>query len=332
MFWFAFTSIILFIIFLIVLLISTGRSTTDKNLKSLKEELEERNRVLQKKGHGKNESVKREKRKPKPVVEESTPVVEETVAVVEESVPVIEESLPIVEESVAIVEDVFVEEVSTDAVPVEEEATALVTEEPESDTVEPQAEVEEELPAALEPLEDEFFIEEEQPFEEFLEEAEEVSTEEVDEIPSLEVDVEPEIQEEIPEESPVEDLLEEVQEDEVVSSGDDTYDYPAFDNTRTLEEFGLSKEEADDFIVDLIQQIEDEMPGLVAAVEANDSKQIEDISHMIKGSATNLGTGGVADVLVDFNTYMKTASDADVIAKHMKNLDHALKELKEQFQ
>ena len=110
------------------------------------------------------------------------------------------------------------------------------------------------------------------------------------------------------------------------------YEYSVFDNARTMEEFGLSKEEADEFIVELITQVEGELSALEAAVEANDAKQIEDISHMVKGSATNLGTGGIADVLIDFNTYMKSDNDPAVIATHMANLRRALKELKEQFQ
>jgi len=112
----------------------------------------------------------------------------------------------------------------------------------------------------------------------------------------------------------------------------DDYHYAPFDHSRTMEEFGLSKEDADDFIVELILQIEAEMPALETAVEMKDNKRIEDISHMIKGSATNLGTGGAADVLVDFNTYMKTGSDPAVIATHMRHLQRALGELKEQFQ
>ena len=112
---------------------------------------------------------------------------------------------------------------------------------------------------------------------------------------------------------------------------EDTYDYATFDNTRTMEEFGLSREEANDFILDLITQVEEELVKLEAAVEAHDTKKIEDISHMIKGSATNLGTGGIADVLVDFNTYMKSASEPEVIASHMRNLHRAYDELKTQF-
>jgi len=112
---------------------------------------------------------------------------------------------------------------------------------------------------------------------------------------------------------------------------EDTYNYATFDNTRTMEEFGLSREEANDFILDLITQVEEELVNLEAAVEAHDTKKIEDISHMIKGSATNLGTGGIADVLVDFNTYMKSASEPEVIASHMRNLHRAYDELKTQF-
>jgi len=112
---------------------------------------------------------------------------------------------------------------------------------------------------------------------------------------------------------------------------EDTYNYATFDNTRTMVEFGLSREEANDFILDLITQVEEELVNLEAAVEAHDTKKIEDISHMIKGSATNLGTGGIADVLVDFNTYMKSASEPEVIASHMRNLHRAYDELKTQF-
>jgi len=164
---------------------------------------------------------------------------------------------------------------------------------------------------------------------------EEVSNQDVEDVY---VDVEKEYTStpEIPE--VVEEVLEEVlpfdaEETllEEISEADD-YHYAPFDHSRTMEEFGLSKEDADDFIVELIQQIEAEMPALETAVETKDNKRIEDISHMIKGSATNLGTGGAADVLVDFNTYMKTGGDPAVIAMHMRHLHRALGDLKEQFQ
>ena len=112
---------------------------------------------------------------------------------------------------------------------------------------------------------------------------------------------------------------------------DESYDYPPFDHSRTMEEFGLDADEAAEFIQELIKQVDEAIPDLEAAVSAMDETKIEDISHMIKGSATNLGTGGMADVLIDFNTYVKEAHDPAVIAQHMRNLHRAQKDLKAQF-
>ena len=283
MFWLAFISIILFILFLIIILITTGRSTTDKNLRSLKEELEEKNRKLLEKKSAPKKEKKRSKPAPSVEPEPSIDKKEHVETVVEEIPPV--------------------------------ESTEKTSESPVSEVTEPEVEVkaqkQEEAP--------ELFIEE-------------IQDESVP-LPQEEVPVAVEPEKEAAaerSEPPMEEVLE-ARSEKVEEEADD-YDYPPFDNTRTMEEFGLSKEEANDFIVDLIQQIEDEMPALITAVEANDSKQIEDISHMIKGSATNLGTGGVADVLIAFNTYMKTDNDPKVIAKYMRHLTRALEELKVQFQ
>ena len=314
MFWFAFVAIILFIIFLIVILVSTGRSTTDKNLRSLKEELEEKNKRLQ-----------GQDRQSKPVKQEKPKATETEAAVVE--APVIE--------PVAVQEEVVTE------LPVEETAAEK--------SEEPLEEVPETVDEAVEPPEEvltqEIAVEtvSEAFPEAFIEEEAEVAEEEVgtpevqaeEETPPVEVETVEETSPEIPEPlavtvEKVEEVVPEAPVEETISEV--PYDYPPFDNARTLEEFGLSEEEAADFMIDLIQQVEQEMPALEEAVAANDAKQIEDISHMIKGSATNLGTGGIADVLVDFNTYMKSASDPKIIAAHMKNLHTALSALKEQFQ
>ena len=327
MFWFAFISILLFILFLIVILVTTGRSSTDKTLRSLKDELEEKNRLLDAKK--KKSKVKKEpkKRKPKPTVTEvveAPVVIEEAVAVedpdvkadvpVQDDIPVSievvpdsnpEELIPTLDDETKTEELVTPELITIDAVP---EETELVKEELEV-TVEPlieESEVEDDLESKVEP--------EIPVVEEPILEVEEKTSETVEE--TLEVPVEPSIEVEVP--------AKEVSEL--------PYEYTVFDNARTMEEFGLSKEEADEFIVELITQVEDEMPALEAAVEVHDAKQIEDISHMVKGSATNLGIGGIADVLIDFNTYMKSDNDPAVVAGHMNNLRRALKELKEQFQ
>lgn len=151
----------------------------------------------------------------------------------------------------------------------------------------------------------------------------------VPEVPVAEPVVEPEV-------PAVEEAVVEVEEVVEVTASeeaavDESYDYPPFDHSRTMEEFGLDADEAGEFIQELIKQVDDVLPDLEAAVAAQDEKQIEELSHMIKGSATNLGTGGMADVLVDFNTYVKEEHDPAVIAQHMKNLHHAQKELKAQF-
>ena len=109
-------------------------------------------------------------------------------------------------------------------------------------------------------------------------------------------------------------------------------DYPHFDNARAVEQLGLSQEEADMFITELIELIDTELSGLETAVHNEEYDIIENISHMIKGSATSLGSGGVADVLVDFNTYVKDEEpNIKVIHAHLDNLKHYLDELKKQF-
>lgn len=106
--------------------------------------------------------------------------------------------------------------------------------------------------------------------------------------------------------------------------------FPPFDNSRLLS-MGLSKEEADAFVVELIEQIESTLPQIDEAAAKEEFEKIERLSHSLKGSATNLGTGGVADILVAFNTYTKTGEDSEIIAAHIQNLKNYHKELKTQF-
>ena len=108
-------------------------------------------------------------------------------------------------------------------------------------------------------------------------------------------------------------------------------EFPKFNNARAVEQLGLSQEEADMFISELIEQIDSEIPALEAAVNSEAHEKIESISHMIKGSATSLGSGGVADVLVDFNTYTKEGKDIQVLQAHLAHLKLHLIDLKAQF-
>jgi len=107
--------------------------------------------------------------------------------------------------------------------------------------------------------------------------------------------------------------------------------YDKFNNARAIEQLGLSQDEADMFIKELIQQIDDELPKLEAAIKNEDFDQIDDISHMIKGSSSSLGSGGVADVLSEMNEYSKKGRDIEIIRDYFYNLKHYFNELKTQF-
>ena len=304
MFWFVFISIILFIVFLIVLLFSS-QSTSDNTAKRLKDELVTKNKIREEKLPVSKKAEPNAKTAPiqrqEPKIEErvvAAAAVEEIQAV-EAKAPSAVEVIPDIEESIK------AEEKAAEAV--EESVSETLTEVEEYAILQ----TEEEIPAD----EEASIIEEVS-----AQSTEEVVTEAEETLPTKADFAEEAVKEET------------VSEEVEVTAEEEAYDYLPFDNTRAMEEFGLPKEDADLFIVDLINQIEEEMPALQVAVEARDNKKIEDISHMIKGSATNLGTGGAADVLVDFNTYMKTGDDPVVIAAHMRNLNRALADLKEQFQ
>lgn len=85
------------------------------------------------------------------------------------------------------------------------------------------------------------------------------------------------------------------------------------------------------FIGELIEQFNSELPALEEAVQQKNHARIETISHSLKGSSTSLGTGGVSDVLIDFNTYVKTGNDMRIIEAHLDNLKHYLIDLKRVF-
>ena len=106
--------------------------------------------------------------------------------------------------------------------------------------------------------------------------------------------------------------------------------YPPFTHVR-LVEMGLSDEEAKEFVAELIPQIETEIPLIEAAIQEGDFHHMEKLTHGIKGSATNLGTGGVSDLLADYNTYLKTGTDVDIAKAYLKHLVDYTNELKDQY-
>ncbi len=107
--------------------------------------------------------------------------------------------------------------------------------------------------------------------------------------------------------------------------------YPKYDHSRIISTLGLTEDDAIEFIADLIAQIDTTIPQIKSAIDSKNFESMESLTHSIKGSATNLGTGGVASLLIDFNTYLKTKKDLDIINKYFEHLTHYTKELKEQY-
>jgi len=106
--------------------------------------------------------------------------------------------------------------------------------------------------------------------------------------------------------------------------------YPEFSHIR-LVEMGLSEEEAIEFVAELIPQLETEMPLIEAALQEGDFHKMEQLTHGIKGSATNLGTGGVSDLLAEYNTYLKTGTDTDIAKAYFEHLIAYTNALKTQY-
>lgn len=134
--------------------------------------------------------------------------------------------------------------------------------------------------------------------------------------PKVEIKPEPEPKVEAPEPEKIKELPE--------------AKYPEFTHVR-LVEMGLSEEEAKEFVAELIPQLETEIPLIEAAMQEEDLHKIERLTHGIKGSATNLGTGGVSDLLVEYNTYLKTGTDIEIAEAYFKHLKRYTNELKIQY-
>lgn len=106
--------------------------------------------------------------------------------------------------------------------------------------------------------------------------------------------------------------------------------YPPFTHNRLIE-MGLSQEDATEFVHELIAQIKAQIPLLEKALNSQDYSNMERLTHSLKGSATNIGTGGISDLLVAYNTYLKSGHDHHIIKAYFKHLLHYAKTLEEQY-
>ncbi len=109
-----------------------------------------------------------------------------------------------------------------------------------------------------------------------------------------------------------------------------TCEYPEFNYSRLLK-MGLSEEESIEFIKELIPQLKTQIPLIKEALDKKDFHSMERLTHSIKGSSTTVGTGGVSDLLVAYNTYLKTGKDLPVAEAYFKHLKHYTEELEKEF-
>lgn len=130
---------------------------------------------------------------------------------------------------------------------------------------------------------------------------------------------------------PEPEVVEEAVEEALPSKELPPCDYPPFDHSRTVESLGLSEEDAKEFIGELIAQLDIQLPLIAKEIETGDFHALEQLTHSVKGSATNLGTGGVADLLIAFNTYLKEGQDIDIVKSYYSCLETYTKKLKEQY-
>jgi HPt (histidine-containing phosphotransfer) domain-containing protein len=107
-------------------------------------------------------------------------------------------------------------------------------------------------------------------------------------------------------------------------------EYPEFNYQRLLE-MGLSEKEALEFIQELIPQIAEQIPLIDEAMEIPDFHKMERLTHSIKGSSTTIGTGGVSDLLVEFNTYLKEGENVQIAQAYQAHLKRYFEKLKKQF-
>ncbi len=107
-------------------------------------------------------------------------------------------------------------------------------------------------------------------------------------------------------------------------------EYPKFDYSRLLK-MGLSEEEAIEFGKELIPQIKAQIPLIKEAMGKEDFHTMERLTHSIKGSSTTVGTGGISDLLSEFNTYLKTGKEIAVAEAYFKHLNRYAEALEKQF-
>ncbi len=107
-----------------------------------------------------------------------------------------------------------------------------------------------------------------------------------------------------------------------------TKQYAMFSNERAVNEMGLTQEEADEFVLELIKAIEGEVPKIEEGIMRSEYKVIEEIVHTITGTSSTLGSGGVSSALISFYAAIQHRDDLQKLYIHLQNVKYYLAELK----
>jgi len=110
-----------------------------------------------------------------------------------------------------------------------------------------------------------------------------------------------------------------------------TKQYAPYSNSRAVDEMGLSQEDADAFVFDLIKAVKGEIPAIEAGIMTQDYLTIEEIVHTITGSASTLGSGGISSAFISFYAAVQHRDSFQKLYVHLQNVKYYLTELQEQF-
>lgn len=108
-----------------------------------------------------------------------------------------------------------------------------------------------------------------------------------------------------------------------------TKEHPKFSNLRAVDEMGLSQEEADALVLELVKAIESEIPRIEKALKTRELITLEEIVHKITGSSSTLGSGGISSALISFYTAVQHHDDMNKLQIHLENVKYYLSRLKE---
>lgn len=109
-------------------------------------------------------------------------------------------------------------------------------------------------------------------------------------------------------------------------------EYPEFDIEVSAEELRMEVEEIEEFINEFIEQLDDRINELYKLYEQEKWEELERLIHLLKGSATNLRISGIADILIEFNTYLRSENiEKEQVKFLIDDLEYYFDKLKMNF-